>query len=154
MSVRRYSTDSVPPLGRIVLIRRLSGLILLPYILIACSGDPNPIDPIACTEEFRSWNVVVIDAAGDPIDGLTVQVVRASTGAQLPYGQPAFSAGSYRIMDDGMAASIRIEGETIEASASGGGATFDAAWEFGADAWRCHVEKLSGPDTVTAVVAP
>jgi hypothetical protein len=118
--------------------------------VIACSGDPDPTEPIACTEEFRSWIVVVVDAGGEPIDGLAVQVVRASSGAVLPYGDPGFSAGSYRIMDDGMADSIRIEGETIEASALEGEATFEAAWEFGADPWRCHVERLSGPDTVTA----
>jgi hypothetical protein len=122
--------------------------------VVACSGDPNPSDPIACTEEFRAWSVTVVDAAGNPVDGLTVQVVRNSTGEQLPYGGTAFSAGSYRIMDDGMAAAIRIEGETIEGSGTGGGGTFDAAWEFGADARRCHVEKLSGPDTVTLVDSP
>ena len=134
--------------------RWLCVLLLLPCAVLSCSGDPDPTDPIACTEEFRSWNVVVVDAVGTPIDGLTVQVVRTSTGALLPYGGPSFSVGSYRIMDDGRAASIRIHGETIEAGASGAGGTFDAAWEFGADAWRCHVEKLSGPDTVIAVIAP
>ena len=154
MSVRRCSTDPVSPSARTVPIHSLGRFLLLPCAVLACSGDPDPNDPIACTEEFRSWSVVVVDSAGNPIDGLTVQVVRASSGAQLPYGEPAFSAGSYRIMDDGMAAEIRIEGETIEARTSGAGATFDAEWEFGADAWRCHVEKLSGPDTVTAVGAP
>lgn len=129
-------------------------LLLLPYAVLSCSGDPAPSDPIACTEEFRSWNVIVVDSAGAPIDGLTVRVLRAATGEPLPYGGASFSAGSYRIMDDGMTASIRIDGETIEAGTSGGGATFDAAWEFGADAWRCHVEKLSGPDTVVAVITP
>lgn len=154
MSVRRCWTESVSQLARSRAARPLCGLVFLSCTVIACSGDPDLTDPIACTEEFRSWGVVVINAAGEPIDGLTVRVVRASSGALLPYGDAAFSAGGYRIMDDGMAASIRIEGEIIEASATGGGATFDAAWEFGADAWRCHVEKLSGPDTVTAVVAP
>ena len=134
--------------------RLLYFLFLLPYAVLSCSGDPPPNDPIACTEEFRSWSVIVVDAAGTPIDGLTVQVVRPSTGELLPYGGPSFSAGSYQIMDDGMSASIRIDGETIEAGASGGEATFDAVWEFGADAWRCHVEKLSGPDTVVAVMVP
>ena len=154
MSVRRCWTESVSQLARSRAARPLCGLVFLSCTVIACSGDPDLTDPIACTEEFRSWSVVVVDTAGNPVDGLTVQVVRTSTGEQLPYGGAAFSAGSYRIMDDGMAAAIRIEGETIEAGTSGGGATFDAAWEFGADAWRCHVEKLSGPDTVTAVVAP
>jgi hypothetical protein len=134
-------------------IQSLFGPALLPCAVIACSGAPDPSDPIACTEEFRSWSVVVVDGAGVPVDGLTLQVVRASTGARLPYGEAGYAAGSYRIMDDGMAASIRIEGETIEASSAGGSGTFDAAWEFGADVRRCHVEKLSGPDAVTAVVS-
>ena len=154
MFVQRFWTERVQAVARPISIRSLLGPALLPCAVLACSGTPDPTEPIACTEEFRSWSVVVVDGAGDPIDGLTLQVVRASTGAQLPYGDAAYSAGSYRIMDDGMAASIRIEGETIEASSAGGSGTFDAAWEFGADVWRCHVEKLSGPDTVTAVVSP
>ena len=146
----RCSTDSRPTLDRMNLVLPRCVRFLLPLAAFSCSGDPGLADPVACTEEFRSWNVVVVDTAGTPIDGLTVQVVRKSTGELLSYGDPSFSAGSYQIMDDGMAASIRIDGETIEAGTSGGAATFESVWEFGADAWRCHVERLSGPDTVVA----
>jgi hypothetical protein len=150
---RHCWAERVSAVAHPISIRSLFGSTLLPCAVIACTGAPDPNDPIACTEEFRSWSVVVVDGAGDPVDGLTLQVVRASTGEQLPYGDAGYSAGSYRIMDDGMAASIRIEGEMIEASSAGGSGIFDAAWEFGADVWRCHVEKLSGPDSVTALIS-
>lgn len=129
-------------------IRACAPVLILAVAALACDEEPGPAGPVACTEEYRSWMVSVVDTAGSPVDGLQVVVDRAATGDTLPYGMPFFLPGSYLIMDDGMVDTISIEGETIRAAVSGPAGGFVATWVFGADAWRCHVEKKSGPDTV------
>ena len=136
-------------------IADLFPILLFAAALTSCSSEPDGTSPPACTEEFRSWTVTVVDSDGHPVDGLDVEVTRVLTGELLPYGDPShFAPGEYRIMDDGMAATIRVQGETIRADGSGSEREFRASWEFGADAWRCHVERRSGPDTVIVRAAP
>ncbi|MDT8436503.1 MAG: hypothetical protein RRA92_07075 [Gemmatimonadota bacterium] len=127
--------------------RRLMPL-LLALALPGCSDDDGTGPPIACTEEFASWVVAVVDDTGTPVEGLEVAVTREATGALLPYGEPGFVVGSYRIMDDRMNDELRVEGETIVVEGEGEGIAFRADFLFGTDAARCHVEKISGPDTV------
>lgn len=129
-------------------LRATSRALTLAVAVFACNGEPEPAGPAACTEEYRSWMVSVVDSAGSPVDGLPVIVDRPATGDTLPYGTPFLRPGNYLIMDDGMADTIRIEGEIIRAAGSGPAGGFVATWVFGADPWRCHVEQKSGPDTV------
>lgn len=124
---------------------------LLAPLLLACSDGVVPGPWAACTEEFRTWAVVVADDALTPIEGLEVDVTRASTGERLPYGEPMLEPGSYRIMDDGMTDELETDGETILVEGAGEGISFEAEYVFGTDAQRCHVEKVSGPDTVVVV---
>jgi hypothetical protein len=121
---------------------------LLALLLLACSDGEMPGPWAVCTEEFRSWVVTVVDDALTPVAGLEVDVTRASTGEPLPYGEPMLQPGSYRIMDDGMSDELEIDGETILVEGAGQGISFEAEYVFGTDAQRCHVEKVSGPDTV------
>lgn len=120
----------------------------LAALLFASACDDGTAPSVACTEEFRSWVVVVVDDTGTPMVGLDVDVTRTSTGALLPYGEPGFTAGAYRVMDDGLSSELRVAGETIVAESEGEGVSFRAEYLFGTDPWRCHVEKLAGPDTV------
>lgn len=115
---------------------------------LACSDDGEIASPIACTEEFRSWTVTVVDDGGVPVAGLEVDVTRQATGALLPYGGPGSEAGSYRIMDDGMREELASDGESVVVEGAGTGISFRADYRFGTDGSRCHVEKISGPDTV------
>ena len=115
---------------------------------LACSDDGEIASPIACTEEFRSWTITVVDDAGAPVAGLDVDVIRSATGALLPYGGPGFEAGAYRIMDDGMREELAADGESVVVEEAGAVTTFRADFRFGTDVSRCHVEKISGPDTV------
>lgn len=111
----------------------------------ACDGDDS--GPCACTEEFRTYAVTVLDRAGHPAAEVEVAVVRVRDGAVLPYGQP-LSAGTYRIMDDGFTDEIARD-ESFAVGGRLGTETFDASYRFGTDDCRCHVLKLAGPDTVT-----
>lgn len=124
--------------------------ILVALAVPGCSDDDGLVPPFACTEEFRSWVVTVLDDAGAPVAGLEVDVTREASGASLPYGEPGFTPGTYRIMDDAMADELRIDGEPIAVEGSGGGLSFRADYVFGADVARCHVRKISGPDSVVA----
>jgi hypothetical protein len=128
---------------------RVLAAILLVFagVLVACDGD-EPQIPCACTEEFRSYHLTVLDGAGQPADGVDVRVVRVRTGERLIFGSPAGTPGVYVIMDDSFTDRI-AEDESFQVSGVRGEASFVTEHRFGTDECRCHVLWLAGPDSVS-----
>jgi hypothetical protein len=123
-------------------------LLVLVSLAGACDDNDADVLPCACTEEFRSYHLTVLDAAGNPADGVEVTVVREDTGEQLEFGAPAGSAGTYVIMDDSFSDRIGPE-EAFDVSGARDEDSFRADFRFGTDPCRCHVLFLAGPDSVT-----
>jgi hypothetical protein len=124
-----------------------AALLVLAGVLVACDGN-EPQTPCACTEEFRSYHLTVVDGAGEPADGVDVRVVRVLTGERLDFGSPAGTPGVYVIMDDSFTDRIAAD-ESFQVGGVRGEASFTTEFRFGTDECRCHVLRFAGPDSVT-----
>jgi hypothetical protein len=128
-----------------------AGSLLVAMGLLAvagCDTDTLPVDCL-CTEEFRSFTVTVIDGTGASVDNMDVAVTRTRDGFAFPPGQDlGFAAGVYVILDDGSKDTIGPGGEAVRVVATKDGTSVTGDYVFAADDCLCHIEKLSGPDTL------
>ncbi len=130
-------------------LMRAGALIGTVLALAACSGDE--CDTVACTMEFRTFSVAVVNEAGEPVTGLEPVVTMVRTGEELDpsdmgLGDPA--SGVYLVMTDGNAALIQQDEEPVRFTATTGQLSVTGDFVFGMTMCRCHVEQLSGPDTL------
>lgn len=115
--------------------------------LPACSSDS--IGGGACTELFAMVPVTVVEGAGEPVEDATVSAVLVRTGQVLqPTGLALLVPGTYPLVDDGSTSVIRRSGDAVRATITTGATSLTADYVF-AVADGCHVNKVSGPDTVT-----
>ena len=132
--------------------RALGGRIpwgLLLVIGLASCLDSDPSLPCACTLEFRFFTVGVVDAAGQPAEGVSISVRRVSDGALLTVNSSlGQGSGVYVILTDGNIQDVSEAGTTVEVVGTLGDMGFTAEYVFDRDACQCHVNKISGPDTV------
>jgi hypothetical protein len=115
----------------------------------ACADDE--CEAGACTMEFRTFSVAVVNDAGEPVAGLEPVVTLVRTGAELDFsnagpGDP--ENGVYMVMTDGHGALIEQDEEAVRFTATTGGLSATGDFAFGMTMCRCHVEQVSGPDTL------
>ncbi len=109
----------------------------------------DPSLPCACTLEFRFFTVTVMDATGQPAEGVTISVRRVSDGAVLTENSSLDQGpGVYVILSDGNIDDVSDTGTTVEVVGTLGDMGFRAEYVFGRDVCQCHVNKISGPDSV------
>ncbi len=121
--------------------------LLLAAAVASCSGS-EPATPCLCTLEFRIFRVTVVDAGGEPAEGVSISVRRVSDGAVLTENSFLGLPGVYVILTDGNIDDVSEDGTTVEVVGTLEDMGFRAEYVFDRDACRCHVNKLSGPDTV------
>lgn len=114
---------------------------------LACSSIENCI----CTGEFVTISVTIVDENNSPVTGLITKV-RDVTGktynvSEYRYPEP----GVYTIMTDGYVRSFTTLPKEI--IFSGKSDSFEVTGKFSINTGecKCHVNKLSGPDTLVAV---
>lgn len=124
----------------------IRGWPLLALLLIAACDDDD--ERVACTQEFRTATVFVVDASDQPVTGATVRTFLVRTGELVPVTSIVdLMPGSYLILDD-MATSLIPSGtEQFRVTVTRGGATVEAPYVFGTEQ-GCHIVKVSGPDTL------
>ena len=115
---------------------------------LACSDSTN--SQCACTEEFRTFTLTVLDDAMQPAPNVTLVRTNLRTGKVLEPGWLGLLvAGTYLVADDGLVDEFSSAGDTVRVVGTQGGVSFTADFVFAAPApCRCHVELLAGPDTV------
>ena len=125
---------------------RMRRWLLLPLLLAAACDDD---DRAACTEEFRTATVFVMDTSNQPVTDVTVQTFHVRTGELVPITSIIdLIAGAYVILDDNATRLIPSGVEQFRVTASrSSGAAVEALYEFSAPQ-GCHIEKVSGPDTL------
>ena len=107
----------------------------------------------ACTDEFRSYTVRVVNSSGDPVEGLTANVRNERTGRSLTRDSTSGDAGAggiYALISDSEIDLVSEDGDLISFRAFGSGLVAEAFFVIGTTNCRCHVLKISGPDTITA----
>jgi len=122
-------------------------LVLSVTLLGACSSTNEAV----CTALFATITVAAHDTAGHPVQGpLEIVDTIRRTGQAIVMSQDYSgigTGGSYAIFDDNQLKKILPGGDSVRVSGAGAAGRFSADYVFGAPD-RCHVAKLSGPDTV------
>lgn len=117
---------------------------------VACDDDSPAASCSGCTEEFRSFTLTVLDAAGSPVADVTLVRVNLRTGKTLePTWLGLLEPGVYPVADDGLLDEFSVAGDRLRVTGTKGAETFVEEFVFGTDACRCHVLRVSGRDTVT-----
>lgn len=134
-------------------------LVLLSVAIAAVTVNcgPEPLNPdCTCSLEFVRLTVTAVDASNNPVTDLDIAVEVTRTGELVDVRQSDYlrEKGEYVIFDDGFRNAIPPKiaalGETLQVTGTGVSGDFAAQFEVSVDVkCRCHVFKLSGPDTVT-----
>lgn len=106
--------------------------------------------PVACTDEFVTSAVTVLDPAGEPADSVQIEITNKESGDIYPcdeYLCRKQQTGSYIIMHDGLREEISMISETIIVEGIKEELQFRETFRFRAG--KCHIEKIAGPDTVS-----
>jgi hypothetical protein len=124
---------------------RLRNLSLLASVgLLGCDQQSTEV----CTAMFAVSTVTVVDAGSAPAAGATVTTTLVRTGETLtPTTLMDFVTGVYPILDDGAIPRLRPSGDSIRVRAHQGAASAEAIYRFEIPG-GCHIEKISGPDTL------
>jgi hypothetical protein len=109
-------------------------------------------DSCICTMEYESVVVHIQDGAHNPIDSLVTTSTIKRTGKTLKYKQYPPGHGNYVVLEDDATKDVDIFGETINFHAQNSNYTIDRQFLFDTDNCRCHIRKVSGPDTITVVI--
>jgi len=112
-----------------------------------CSDEPNDC---VCTEEFRTYLVVVVDTLGNPIDSLrtTVTGERGKEYDFEGFAPPPFVPGAYFVMTDGYQNDFGTGPGKIFFKGIKNDLEVIGEYLFNTDKCRCHVYKVAGPDTL------
>jgi hypothetical protein len=127
-------------------------LLLLPLLTLlgtpACSSNSDPL--CACTEEFRTFTVTILDDAMQPAENLTLVRTNLRTGKILDPGRLGMLVpGTWLVADDGMVDEFSDAGDTLRVAITQSGFTTSVDFVFRVpEPCRCHVEFVAGPDTV------
>ena len=133
-------------------MRTLSMLIASGALLGACSDDGSA-GGCVCTQEFRLFTLTVVDSLGRPEASVAIEVRSRRTGRliEVPGGYDGvFGEGTYVIFSDAELDLLPDEGEPVLVTGEKDTRSFGADFLFAPEgSCRCHVTRVSGPDTVT-----
>jgi len=101
--------------------------------------------PIACTEEFRTISVLLINEKGEPVLNASTYTVN-QTGDTLLTTQTGFYPGSYVVLSDNEKNRLGNQPVNIRFEAFIDSLTTNGSFQVSADA--CHISYISGPDTL------
>lgn len=123
-------------------------------LIIAAGGIAVGCDDVtedcACTLEFRSFTLTVLDPDSLPADSVDLRVASTRTGGVFDIRQIDLNlpVGTYVIFDDSFVQDIPTGGEPVRVTGSKDNLSFSADFIFDTDVCRCHVSKIAGPDSV------
>lgn len=124
---------------------------LMVFLIAARSNScTTASENCVCTDEFRVYGLTVVDEAGEPVNEVSLEVVNLRTDRRLVslfLGMP--TPGTFWIVDDTMRDEFRVGGDSIRVTGASGPLSFVTGFRFSVDECGCHVQKLTGPDTVT-----
>lgn len=133
------------------------------FVLLACAltltaagctmiNQPAGPECGACTMEFRTVQVQIVDDRGAPIEGMDVVVRNERTGIDIELDQESggFGSGMYAVVTDGNVHDLSEEGDTLSFRATDGARVAEGRFVVGHDACACHIVRESGPEQIVA----
>ena len=121
---------------------------------VAWGCSSTTVEGCICDSSFRIAVVTVVDTAGTPVVGVAITVTRVSTQENLEFTPADLPDGVYIILDDGFVGAVDMEGETFQVQGRKDNAEFMQDYVFGTDVCRCHLTRISGPDSIVLDVNP
>ena len=129
-------------------MKSLLAVIFVIFVIISCSEIDKDC---LCTEEYRFFLVTVVDTLRVPVDSLTVTITDKD-GDELDVTQDPnpFGAGKYTVLNDSFIQMFCActTPEKFYFSATDGIRTANGEFMFNTDECKCHINKVSGPDTL------
>lgn len=116
------------------------------YLLVNLSCTDN--DDCSCTMEFRMITVVVADSANNLVLGLTTTVRDDSGKVYNVYNDPTIFPGHYTVLDDNYVNEVSTKPKRFLFIGTKDSLTINSEFFINTDECKCHVEKVSGPDTL------
>ena len=106
---------------------------------------------VCALKNIDSYLVTIVDTLGVPIDSLDI-TIKDKDGDELNVLQDPhpFGAGKYTVLNDSFTEMFCSCGTTqkIYFSATDGNRIANGEFMFNTDECRCHINKVSGPDTL------
>lgn len=126
--------------------RHILFLFVIAGLISSCSN--NDALECICTEEFRFYLVRVIDNQSNPVDSLTV-TIKDEQGRIYQINQASFPfPGHYVVMDDSYTNQFSILPTKIIFIGEKNSQQVTGEYLFNTDECKCHVQKISGPDSL------
>jgi hypothetical protein len=120
-------------------------------ILLVVNSCSDLEEDCICTEEYRTYLVTVVDSLGFPVHSLDV-AIKDKDGDELNVQQDPYYLGTdkYTVLNDSFTHIMCTCGspQVIYFSATDGIRTANGEFSFNTDKCRCHINKISGPDTL------
>jgi hypothetical protein len=126
--------------------------LLVSFLLVITAISCSTVDEdCMCTEEYRFYLVTILDTLSAPIDSLDI-AIRDKDGDELNVQQEShpFGEGKYTVLNDSFTDMFCACGTTqnIYFSATDGNRIANGEFMFNTDKCKCHINKVSGPDTL------
>ena len=122
--------------------------LILAFLFVSCSTVD---EDCLCTMEYRYTLVTVVDTLGVPVDSLTV-TIKDKDGDELNVQQESslFGVGKYTVLNDSFTHIMCVCGtpQKIYFFATDGNRVANGEFMFNTDDCKCHINKVSGPDTL------
>ena len=126
-------------------MRRFVFLVPL-FALCACDVFDADDESWECDDSFHEVQFWVVDSTGEPRADFVITVTNQRTKEVYDVSQHAHTPGRYVAISDGFNDDVSIFGDPIRVHGEDGTRTFDA--DFEVVRGRCHIGKVSGPDSV------
>jgi len=123
-------------------------IIILLSILVSSCATLDTNDCI-CTMEYRSIQVNIVDQKNNPVDSVAVTVTKVSDGKMYHWDlQDINHLGLYNVMTDSYTRDFSTTPDTLRLLAEKREAKSSAVFLISTDDCHCHIQKISGPDTL------
>jgi hypothetical protein len=131
-------------------MKKTIGLFLvLGFLMLSCSDSVECAD-IVCTKEFRTVSIRFVDANGNPQIVKDFTVVNKRTGEIMTAINDMASQGLYVVASDADLLKLSEKGDNVQITAinSKTNVKVQADFVISGGLCACHINKISGPDTL------
>ncbi len=117
------------------------------FLLLIFPSCTTETENCICSEEFRSISVLITNESGDPLEGLTTTVMDEKGKLYILQNNTPLS-GYYTVMSDKYVQDFSTAAKKILFTAASDSGSANGQYFINTDKCRCHILKLSGPDTL------
>ena len=119
---------------------------LLPFAAIVFQSCSTEVKDCLCTADFRTVSVLVLDKNNLPVDSL-VTTIENENGKIYILSIDEFFKGYYSVMTDNFVNDFSTNPTKIFFTGEKDSLEVNAEFEINTDECKCHIQKVSGPNT-------